>query len=641
MNLVPLSPRVYAAFLLCLTAACGSSDEDTPPGGASSGTSGGTSSGSSGGASSSTSGGTSGGTSSSTSSGTGGAPGDTPEFPDTPRGDLLEDLWTSSRAGKFRFGYENAITWGLYDPGTKQFVSTNDWFSSMAGAASRGERGWSSDAGATVGENPGLLGISLDAMVFDPVPWNRRDVTADAAAYMLEQPGGMVAFDWHTPPCNYDISTSDFADAIETPLATLSVDGQSVPIHAQGGGTPFYAETYYSRSLGSSADIPENLKCICKIANDVPIEQGTHAGISARDWLVAHAKYVAQFFREHGLDGKPIVLRPFHEHTGGWFWWGQPYWNCQALLDDDQAVTGPAAYSAAYRTFAEAVRSEPGMENVIFAYSTDKVRKLSDSSVTPAEAKVRDPESLSRDMLRARLVEELTELGAAYESPPQEAIAALENDGQPPSALLEEYYLEAYPGDDLIDILGIDLYYPYERAASPADLEDMKVMARAVAAIGAAKGKPHALTETGTYRLHLLHRVSKLAAGASLTLYPADHVSKWHDTLFDEGLRTEFLANYGLGSAGAVALSSAEVTSLFPDAGQGALTEDWYNTHLLDLAKSAGVAYALTWQTYYDGSDFDNKAVYYYVPFPGHPEADNFRRFADDPAVCFGATACQ
>ncbi|WP_437943848.1 hypothetical protein WMF27_04300 [Sorangium sp. So ce281] len=141
--------------------------------------------------------------------------------------------------------------------------------------------------------------------------------------------------------------------------------------------------------------------------------------------------------------------------------------------------------------------------------------------------------------------------------------------------------------------------------------------------------------------MHLLHRVSKLAAGAALTLYPADHVSKWHDTLFDEGLRTEFLANYGLGAAGAVALSSAEVTSLFPDAGRGALTEDWYNTHLLDLAKSAGVAYALTWQTYYDGSDFDDKAVYYDVPFPGHPEADSFRRFADDPAVCFGATACQ
>ncbi|WP_437288976.1 hypothetical protein [Sorangium sp. So ce406] len=205
--------------------------------------------------------------------------------------------------------------WGLYDADKMQLVSTNDWFSTIAGAASRGERGWTSDAGATAGKNPGLLGLSLDAMVFDPVAWNRRDVTAAAAAYTLEQPGGMVAIDWHTPACNHDISVSDFAADIETPLATISVDGEDVPIYAQGGGTPFYAETYYARSLGSSADIPENLKCICKIANDVPIEQGSHAGISARDWLVAHAKYVARFFREHGLEGKPIVLRPFHEHT--------------------------------------------------------------------------------------------------------------------------------------------------------------------------------------------------------------------------------------------------------------------------------------------------------------------------------------
>ncbi|WP_437962956.1 hypothetical protein WME76_47990 (plasmid) [Sorangium sp. So ce119] len=71
----------------------------------------------------------------------------------------------------------------------------------------------------------------------------------------------MVAIDWHTPPCNDDISVSDFAADIETPLATLPVDGEDVPIYAQGGGAPLDAEAHCALSLGSSADIPENLKC--------------------------------------------------------------------------------------------------------------------------------------------------------------------------------------------------------------------------------------------------------------------------------------------------------------------------------------------------------------------------------------------
>ncbi len=105
-------------------------------------------------------------------------------------------------------------------------------------------------------------------------------------------------------------------------------------------------------------------------------------------------------------------------------------------------------------------------------------------------------------------------------------------------------------------------------------------------------------------------------------------MSKWHDTLFDAGLRTEFLANYGLSSAGAVALFLRRGNEPVSGRGAGRAHRGLVTTPILDLAKSAGVAYALTWQTYYDGSDFDNKAVYYYVPLPGHPEADNFRRFA-------------
>ncbi|AUX41138.1 hypothetical protein SOCE26_025450 [Sorangium cellulosum] len=627
MKSIQLTSRFSAALIMCLTAACGGSSDDTPPPG-------------------------------DTPPGDT-PPGDTPPVdmppvdtppgdmppgdedppPATPRTELLDDLRNASKAGKFRFGQENGILWGMYDPDTTKFVGTDTWFWNFASPASNGERAWTSDAAAVVGKNPGLLGLSLDAMVFDPVPWNRRAVFAKSAVYTLEQPGGIVTMDWHTPSCDYDITRSDFAADIATPLATVSVDGVDVPIHAAGGGNPFYAEAGYSRSIEGRADIPEGLTCICKIANDVPIENGTHAGLSARTWLVAHAKYVAQFFRENGLAGKPIILRPFHEHTGGWFWWGQPYWNCEGLLGGQPAVTGPDAYRAAYRTFAETLRKEPGMENIIFAYSTDKLRPLTNRTVSAAEKKIRDPEGFARDLLRARLVEELSAIGAAYESPPAQAI--LDHNGAPPSSLLEAYYLEAYPGDDLIDLVGVDLYYPVERAATPADLEDMKSFAGAVAAVAEAHDKVHALTETGTYRMNLLHRVSQWTSGGTLALYPAAYVSEWHDKLFDQSLKAEFLSNYGLIGASAVALSAAEVAGMFPGAGQGKVTEDWYNEHLLEIAKSSGVSYVLTWQTYFHGEGADAKPSYYYVPFPGHPEEENFRRFAEDPAACFDGATCE
>lgn len=67
--------------------------------------------------------------------------------------------------------------------------------------------------------------------------------------------------------------------------------------------------------------------------------------------------------------------------------------------------------------------------------------------------------------------------------------------------------------------------------------------------------------------------------------------------------------------------------------------EDWFNQQLLPLAKQAQVAYALTWQTYYDPTRHDH-AYYSYLPYPGHVAAAAFRRFHDDPATCFLADGC-
>lgn len=57
----------------------------------------------------------------------------------------------------------------------------------------------------------------------------------------------------------------------------------------------------------------------------------------------------------------PVVFRPFHEHTGGWFWWGQP--NCT-----------PDEYKALWRFTVEYLRDVKSVHNLLYAYSPDIFR---------------------------------------------------------------------------------------------------------------------------------------------------------------------------------------------------------------------------------------------------------------------------
>ena len=80
-----------------------------------------------------------------------------------------------------------------------------------------------------------------------------------------------------------------------------------------------------------------------------------------------HADYaatldvVARFFASlKDAKGRPIPVwfRPFHEHTGDWFWWGKP--NADA-----------AGYKALWRYTVEHLRDRRGVHNLLWAYSTD------------------------------------------------------------------------------------------------------------------------------------------------------------------------------------------------------------------------------------------------------------------------------
>lgn len=116
----------------------------------------------------------------------------------------------------------------------------------------------------------------------------------------------------------------------------------------------------------------------------------------------------------------PVVFRPFHEHTGHWFWWGQPH--CT-----------PAEYKALWQFTVKYLRDVKGVHNVLYCYSTD----------------------IFKD---------------------------------------KDHYLECYPGDEYVDILGLDDYHDVKPENNTADLTRRL---RMLVEMAHEKGKIAAFTETG------------------------------------------------------------------------------------------------------------------------------------------------
>lgn len=59
----------------------------------------------------------------------------------------------------------------------------------------------------------------------------------------------------------------------------------------------------------------------------------------------------------------PFIFRPYHEHSGNFFWWGTP------LATDEQ-------YVALWRYTVEYIRDKKGLHNILYAYNTDRTTSL-------------------------------------------------------------------------------------------------------------------------------------------------------------------------------------------------------------------------------------------------------------------------
>lgn len=143
-------------------------------------------------------------------------------------------------------------------------------------------------------------------------------------------------------------------------------------------------------------------------------------------WLDRVADFIKSLETPYGVR-VPVLFRPWHEHTGNWFWWGQQH--CTA----DE-------YKALWKLTAERL-AEKNVVNVLYAYSP-----------------------------------------------------GTEPDGD------ETKYMERYPGDDIIDLMGLDCYCFAPEADSTQIAQYAATLDKnldMVCRIAKQHGKAAALTETG------------------------------------------------------------------------------------------------------------------------------------------------
>ncbi len=187
-------------------------------------------------------------------------------------------------------------------------------------------------------------------------------------------------------------------------------------------------------------------------------------------WLDKFADFT-QDLRGEGGELIPVIFRPYHEHTGSWFWWG-----------DDQ--TSVEDYVALWRFTVEYLRDEKEVHNLLYAYSPDGGYRF-------------------------------------------------------------DKYMEKYPGDEYVDILGIDDYGSFMNGENRT--EELSNELAQVVEWANERNKISALAETGSEGLKnpKWFTESLLAAiEANPKTKGLAYVLTWRNANFEREQRDHFYASY-------------------------------------------------------------------------------------------------
>ena len=279
---------------------------------------------------------------------------------------LLENLKAIGDSTVYLFGHHDDTVYGI------------GWAADYSNDSTIHQR---SDVKSVCNDYPALLSFDLghielgDSLNLDGVPFQR--IRQEILAHYDR--GGMITLSWH----------------VNNPLS---------------GGTSWVADSLKSTETKTVAAVLEGGE-----KHDVFLS-----------WLDRVADFLNSLETPYGVK-VPVLFRPWHEHTGSWFWWGQEH--CT-----------PEQYKALWQLTTSRLKDK-GVVNALYAYSP-----------------------------------------------------GTEPDGN------EAKYMERYPGDDVIDLIGLDCYC----WAPEADTTQITNYATTldknlgmVCSIAKKRQKAVALTETG------------------------------------------------------------------------------------------------------------------------------------------------
>ena len=319
--------------------------------------------------------------------------------------DYLRELPRSPNRGHL-FGHQSAITMGVagevdWSMEVPSQFDTTDIYEVRA------------DVLAMTGELPAIMGFDAANLILDTTDSAERTVNVEtgvAALQLYRKHGGIIALEWHMFPL----------------------------------GLPAYRDRAYRMDESQNSDYIEIMKReqpFYRIAN----------GFAQKDewWTEFETQRLAPLaarLQDISADGRGIILRPFHEFDGGWFWWGVKWLEGDLPLNGKEALRTVVVETARYM--------KKRLPHILIALSSDKLEYVNDGTVSNEQEQI------------ARYREEFSS------------------------------FLPKSPADAaLIDIYGMDLYT--EKDAPESSLEGFRTKLKALSQLADQHGKIAAITEAG------------------------------------------------------------------------------------------------------------------------------------------------